>query len=79
MSDWWWVGIVAGAVVVLIAATLILVVTRLANRVADEIDELNPALAGAAQKTQALQQLSSTNYFIIQITNGLSAARRGNS
>jgi hypothetical protein len=79
MSHWWWVGIIAGAVVTLIAATLILVITSRANKVAGEIDELNPALAGVGKKTQALQQLSGTNYYILQITTGLSSIRRGHS
>lgn len=75
LSGWWVFGWVVGVVVVLIAATLLLAIIALGNRIARQADEITEAIDGARVNTEPLYEVKRTNLAVIRITRGLRAAR----
>ena len=76
LSTWWYVGWVIAALVVVIAATLLLAIIFLGQRVARQADDITDALDGARRNTDPLWDVKRININVDRINRGLAAARR---
>lgn len=76
-SGAWIVGWVLGVVVVAIAATLIVVITGLAQQITRQADDITSALDGARANTDALFAVRYTNLALDRITRNLRRVRTG--
>jgi hypothetical protein len=76
LSFWWYFGWVAGALVVVIAATLLLAIIFLGQRIAHQADEITEALDGTRKNTDPLWGVKQININVDRITRGLAAARK---
>jgi hypothetical protein len=76
LSTWWYVGWVIGGAVVVIAATLLLTIIALGNRIVRQADDITAALDGARQNTDPLWGVKQININVDRIVRGLAAARK---
>jgi hypothetical protein len=76
-SSGWWIGWAIALVVVLIAATLLLLIIGLGQRIVRQADEITAALDGARENTAPLFDVVKTNLAIDRITRGLRTVRTG--
>jgi hypothetical protein len=77
LSSWWYVGWGIALVVVLIAATLLIVLIALGQRIVHQADDITRALDGARENTTPLFEVTRTNHAIDRITRGLRRVREG--
>ncbi len=75
LSTGWYVGWAIGLVVVLIAATLLVAIIALGQRITRQAADIERALAGTRPNTDPLWDVRQTNQAIARITRGLATAR----
>lgn len=76
-TAWWTVGFVIAGAVVLVAATLLLTIIALGQRIRRQAGEIVAALDGARSNTDALFDVTRTNLAIDRITRHLRTVRQG--
>jgi hypothetical protein len=76
-TAWWVLGYAIAGGVVLVAATLLLVIIALGRRIVRQAAEIEAALDGARENTNALFDLADLNHTVEAITRRLKALRGG--
>jgi hypothetical protein len=77
LASGWIIGWIVGAVIVLVAASLLVVIIAYGRKITSQGEDITAALDGARQNTDALFDVTRTNFAIDRITRGLRSVRTG--